>query len=364
MSSFLDGDDPRESLSLAHPSNRSPFSHPEWDFQSRVNFAYRGLPASFRPLWRVRLWKGTPVAKVRSVAPDWYDMVLDEFPVVPVEGPLADPEFFDPWYVGASALPPGDPGTFRARAGAYGFASEKDALDWSTHFRKFVETSPYSPIAIYDLFYGVTADSNYAAVRARMKKKLAAETHRYPGYGRDSHFFSLFRGFAQKPSPSPSGVRSFFSRGTAEYSVYPEKVSSSPAPGSRTKYKWSAPILPLSFAVNGYRTQKWVAYKQAIRDASLRFGRYAGARVLPYGGRTGSWTSREPLTPGLRYTAGKVSYMGMVDMDRTKLRPYRGKRSHWMGNNPYSLTPRDPNQGRYLWYLRDFGDRYLTGQES
>jgi hypothetical protein len=94
MTDYLNREVP-ESVVVQNPLNRTPYRHSEWDFQSRVNYAYRGLPANFRPLWRIRIWKGTPVANIRSIAPDWYDMVLDEFPVEPVYGPLPDPEFFD-----------------------------------------------------------------------------------------------------------------------------------------------------------------------------------------------------------------------------------------------------------------------------
>jgi hypothetical protein len=116
MDGFLESEIP-ESVIIKNPLNRTPYTHPEWDFQSRVNYAYRGLPANFRPLWKVRIWKGTPVAKLRTTAPDWYDMILDEFPVIPVEGPLPDPEFFDYWYTGRTGLPQGDPGVYSARPG-------------------------------------------------------------------------------------------------------------------------------------------------------------------------------------------------------------------------------------------------------
>jgi hypothetical protein len=54
----------------------------------------------------------------------------------------------------------------------------------------------------------------------------------------------------------------------------------------------------------------------------------------------------------------------MIDHDRTKLRSYRNRRSHWMSRNPYWLSPKDLNTGRYNWYLRNFGDRYLTSDRE
>jgi hypothetical protein len=356
--SYLPDETP-ESVVIQNPRNRIPYPHSEWDFQSRINFAYRGLPANFRPLWKIRLWKATPVAKVRTISPDWFDMVLEEFPVVPVEGPGPDPEYYDPWYLGRTTLSPGHPGSYSARPGAYGFASQSDAEEWESMYPDFVMKSPYSPIALYDLFYGVTAGENHRAIRRRMILKMQSDlTRDVPGLAR-SHFVRLFRGFAQRPEPSSSGYRAWYGQGEVEYSAFIERP---PANVGRrpNSYRWSSPAYLPQTGVHGTADLQLKPYDYAIRDGTLRYHRYSGPHRLRYSGHEGTWVSKVPLTPGLRYTVGTVRYHGMVEDTRTKLRPYRGRHHHWMGRNPYWLTPKDGNQGRYRWYMTQFGDRYLT----
>jgi hypothetical protein len=131
-------------------------------------------------------------------------------------------------------------------------------------------------------------------------------------------------------------------------------------PTDTLRYRWSAPEeLPI-VGLHAHATLKWERYKEATRDETMRYGRFHGPRKLPFEGVSGTWTSRERLTPGLRYTTGRVHYKGMLDLDRTRLRPYRGHRAHWMSNNPYWLSLSDKNTGYFLWYRNHFGDRYLT----
>jgi hypothetical protein len=362
MRSYLPPEVP-ESVVITNPRNRTPYPHREWDFQSRVNYAFRGLPANFRPIWKICLWKGTPVAHVRSIAPDWFDMVLDEFPVVPVEGPLPEAEFYDDWYLGREGLPPGDPGLYSVRPGAYAFASIEDAQEWDSRFPNFVRNSPYSPISLYDLFHGVAANSNHYAIRRRMLAKLAKGTHRYEGYGVDSHFMRLFAGFAAKREPVPKGYPSFYANSYWDVSNWIEEAPG-PVPEGKHRYRWSNRSRPSEVGVYGQATLSWEPSKRAIRDETMRFNKYSGPHILAYPHARDSWTSDSPITPGLRYSVGRVHVHGLVDQYRTKLRPYRGRRAHWMSNNPYGLSPRDSNRGRYLWYHHHFGDRYLTDRES
>jgi hypothetical protein len=179
---------------LLFPNRRHRRSHRHLTPEARFWFAYRGIPwdvpdmhvkgqgFSFRANKSSRFWK------------DWYDMVLDEFPVYTRlsrqhDGSLRNDFFFKN---------PAD------KALWHGY-SDNPNLPTGIWY----EGHRFHPFALYNFFKGPAADLNHQAVKAQLDQE-AASRHYYP-WTQESHPEhldpSMFRSWTNGSHPTWSGSR-------------------------------------------------------------------------------------------------------------------------------------------------------------
>jgi hypothetical protein len=140
----------------------------------------KGTGFSFRANKSSHYWK------------DWYQMVLDEFPVYTRLHRMHDGSLCNDFF----------------------FKNPTDSEVWSGYFNNpslpFLEDSHrFHPFALYNFFKGPTADLNHRAVRAQLDQE-AASRHYFP-WTQESHPEqldpSMFRSWTNGHHPSSSGFR-------------------------------------------------------------------------------------------------------------------------------------------------------------